>query len=84
MTLRLSDQVRIDIPDELDPDFCYHGEHGIIIDITQAMCECGYGEVYRVVLEDRDLVIDLHPWDVRPPLLDSGHEKKGSHVSERT
>ncbi len=67
MTLRLADRVRIDIPDETDPDFQFHGEHGIITDIANKPCPCGYGVLYRVVLETQDLALDLHPWDIRPP-----------------
>ena len=32
----IGDRVRIDIPDETDPDHCrYHGEHGQITDILE-------------------------------------------------
>lgn len=68
MTLRLGDRVRIDIPDELDPDFEFHGEHAIVTDIDHTRCSCGCAVLYRVVLEDHDFGIDMHPWDLRPPI----------------
>lgn len=68
MELRLGDRVRISIPDETDPDFEFHGEHAIIIDIKRDECPCGYGMIIRAALEDRDLTLDVHPWDVRPPI----------------
>lgn len=72
MDFQLGDQVRVDIPDESDPDFEFHGDHGIIIDIVEKMCECGYGKMYCVVLADRDLTLELHPWDVRAPFTPVG------------
>lgn len=68
MVLRLGDRVRVDIPDESDPYHEYHGEHGIVINIVDTVYACGYGETYRVVFEERDLGIDMHPWDVRLPI----------------
>lgn len=68
MTLTLSDRVRIDIPNELDPDFNLHGEHAIILDNDPGRCTCGCDVLYEVALETRDLFTDMHPWDLRPPI----------------
>lgn len=68
MVLDLADRVRIDIPDETDPDHQFHGEHEIIIAIANKSCPCGYGVLYRVALETHDIALDLHPWDLRPPI----------------
>lgn len=79
MNFQLGDQVRIDIPNESDPDFDFHGEHRIVIDLVEKTCECGYGKMYRVVLADRDITLDLHPWDVRAPftpLVPASHLQK--------
>ncbi len=57
---RLADRVRIDIPDETDPDFEYHGEHGMILSRESG--------VYKVALEDYSIVMEVTPAEVRPPL----------------
>ena len=56
---RLADRVRIDIPDETDADFNYHGEHGMILS-RQA-------EVYEVALDDSNIVLEVTEEEVRPP-----------------
>ncbi|TYT60861.1 hypothetical protein [Natrialba swarupiae] len=61
---RLGDRVRIDIPDELDPDFEWHGEHGLVIGIHEDVS----GRFYTVGLERYCIVIDAHLRDLRPPL----------------
>jgi hypothetical protein len=68
MTLKLGDRVRIDIPDELDPDFNLHGEHAIILDNDPGRCTCGFKVLYEVALETQALSIEMHPWDLRPPI----------------
>lgn len=70
---RKGDRVRIDIPDETDPDFRWHGEHGVIIDILydDAGLETGDDRdsvLYRVGLEDHEITIDARWRDLRPPL----------------
>ena len=56
----LADRVRIDIPDETDIDFEYHGEHGMILSRQDG--------VYKVALEDYSIVMEVTPAEVRPPL----------------
>ncbi|KYH24505.1 hypothetical protein HAPAU_34880 [Halalkalicoccus paucihalophilus] len=68
MTLKLGDRVRIDIPDELDPDFNLHGEHPIVLDNDPSRCTCGCEVLYKVALETQALSIEMHPWDLRPPI----------------
>ena len=58
----LADRVRIDIPDETDDDFRFHGEHGMILSR-----EAG---VYKVALDGGDIVMEVTPREVRPPLFD--------------
>lgn len=70
--LSLGGRVRIDIPDEDDPDFQWHGEHGVIVDIIEDDTELATGDdrdsvVYRVVLDDHDITIDARWRDLRPP-----------------
>jgi ribosomal protein L21E len=70
------DRVRIDIPDEADPDHeRLHGTHGHIV----AVFEDDAGRVtnderdtvlYRVELDSGETV-DVRHHDVRPPLKDS-------------
>lgn len=68
MTLRLGDRARIDIPNELDPDFDLHGEHIIVLAVDSDRCSCGCEVLYEAALEERELVVDVHPWDLRPPI----------------
>lgn len=68
MTLRLGDRARLDIPDELDPDFELHGEHVIVLDVDPDRCSCGCEVSYEVALEEQDIIINVHPWDLRPPI----------------
>jgi len=55
----LADRVRIDIPDETDSDFRFHGEHGMILS-----CEFG---VYDVALDDSNVILEVTEDEVRPP-----------------
>ncbi|WP_323677687.1 hypothetical protein [Halorubellus sp. PRR65] len=66
------DRVRLDIPDETDPDHAYHGKHGEIIELLEddAGLETGDkadGIIYRVRLDD-DTVLDFRAHDLRPPI----------------
>jgi len=56
----LADRVRIDIPDETDPDFEYHGEHGMILSRDAG--------VYEVALEDHNILMEVTEDEIRPPL----------------
>ena len=60
---RLGDRIRIDIPDETDPDFEFHAEHGIVINIA----ETGRGRVYKVGLEHVPITMEVTPREIRPP-----------------
>jgi ribosomal protein L21E len=66
------DRVRVDITDETDPDFEWHGQHGEVIDVF----EDDAGEVtgndrdsrlYRIDLDGYDHTLDLRHRDLRPP-----------------
>lgn len=59
--------MRVDIPDETDPDFEFHGEHGAIIDITDQIGLLGPERRYRLALDDRDVVLEVEGWGLRPP-----------------
>jgi ribosomal protein L21E len=66
------DRVRIDIPDETDPDHTlYHGEHGTVVASLADEAEEITGDerdsiLYRVEL-DSDEMIDFRGRDLRPP-----------------
>jgi len=60
--LHLADRVRIDIPDETDRDFEYHGEHGLVLSRQDG--------IYKVALDEHDIVIEVTSREVRPPLFD--------------
>lgn len=64
MLFRLGDRVRIDIPDELDPDFRFHGSHGVVI----GRYVDSVGILYHVGLEDYCVTMDVRRWNLRPPL----------------
>jgi hypothetical protein len=57
---RLADRVRIDIPDENDVNFEYHGEHGMVLSRRDG--------VYEVALDDSNIVLEVTAEEVRPPL----------------
>jgi len=67
------DRVRVDIPDERDPDFRrYHGKHGKITDIlTDDASEMTQDErssdLYRVEFESGE-TMDFRSHDLRAPL----------------
>jgi hypothetical protein len=70
------DAVRIDIPDETDPDYQeYHGEHGQVVavlsdDAASLTDDERDSQLYRVALESGETV-DFRWRDLRPPLDDS-------------
>ena len=67
------DTVRIDIPDETDPDHDqYHGEHGQIIDVVKGEITTITGEQieetrYRIQLSDGE-ELELPAHAIRPPI----------------
>ena len=50
----------------MDPDFEFHAEHGIVIDVT----ETHRGLAYRVGLEQMPIVMDVTSEEVRPPIIE--------------
>ena len=66
------DRVRVDIPDETDPDHeRYHGEHGTVITVLEDDAGRTTGDerdslLFRVELEDGG-VEDFRWRDLRPP-----------------
>ena len=65
------DRVRIDIPDEADPDHRYHGEHGEVVAVTRNDVRLSTGDgrdssLYRVRLASGQEV-DFWWRDLRPP-----------------
>lgn len=68
-----SDRVRIDIPDEADPDYdIYHGKHGQVIDIFSDEAGLVTGDesdsiIYRIEFEDSTWA-DFRSRDLRPPI----------------
>lgn len=75
MTQRFTsgDRVRVDIPDETDPDHNqYHGRHGAVIRVFKddAAAETGDerdAHIYRVSFDDGGTA-DFRWRDLRPPL----------------
>ena len=65
--------VRIDIPDETDPDHdAYHGEHGQVIEIVEGEITTITGEQveeirYRIRLRDGE-ELELPAYSIRPPI----------------
>lgn len=69
-------RVRIDIPDETDPDHDLHASHGVVSNVLDddAGLETGDprdGVLYRVRIKD-GRAVDLRAWDIRPPFDDKG------------
>ena len=67
----VGDRVRIDIPDETDPDFTYHRQHGTVAAVMEDSAAEVTGDerdgiIYRVRLESGE-EIDVRWRDVRPP-----------------
>ncbi|SEL20226.1 hypothetical protein [Haloferax larsenii] len=67
------DRVRIDIPDESDPDFDrYHGTHGVVEDVMDDNAGTVTGndrdsKIFRVKLDSGE-TIDFRWRDLRPPV----------------
>lgn len=61
---QLGDRVRIDIPDETDTDYQFHGEHGVVINVETVV-------VYSVALDDQPVVLDAYDSDIRPSISDA-------------
>jgi hypothetical protein len=70
----VGDRVRIDIPDETDPDHNLHGTHGKVEEIIEDDAGQKTGDprdsdLYRVALETGEEV-DVRWQDIRPPFED--------------
>lgn len=69
------DRVRVDIPDEADPDHDpYHGVHGRVVKVVSDAAGSMSGDtrdsrLYRVALET-DEKVDFRWRDLRPPIDD--------------
>ena len=76
MQVSLGAYMRVDIPDETDPDFEFHGEHGVIIDRTEqaGMFESGWR--YRIALDTSEVVLEVEHWELRPPLQAPPRQEK--------
>lgn len=69
---RKGERIRVDIPDETDPNHHYPGEHGTVV---ETISDDAGGEtsaprdsrLYRVELESGE-VLDFRGWYLRPPL----------------
>jgi hypothetical protein len=70
------DRVRIDIPDETDPDHqAYHGEHGRIVavlsdDVDSLTADERDAQLYRVAFDSGETT-DFRWRDLRPPIDDT-------------
>lgn len=72
--LEEGDRVRIDIPDETDPDYRLHGEHGKVVELLnddagELTGDSRDSQLYRVELESGQMV-DLRWRSLRPPIED--------------
>jgi len=72
MDLEVGNRVRIDIPDETDPDHVHHGKHGsvkqvISDDAGQVTGKEEDSKIIRVELENGE-TLDFRPIDLRPPI----------------
>ena len=69
----VGDRVRIDLPDETDPDHDrYHGEHGQIVDTFEDDASTLTGDdrdsiIYRVQFSNGE-ELDLRHQAIRPPM----------------
>lgn len=66
--------MRIDIPDETDPDYRLHGEHGKVVELLnddagELTGDSRDSQLYRVELESGQMV-DLRWRSLRPPIED--------------
>lgn len=65
------DRVRVDIPDESDPDFAYHGEEGEIVEIIEddAGFETGDERDSYIFVVELDAEVGHFRWrDLRPAM----------------
>jgi ribosomal protein L21E len=71
------DRVRVDIPDETDPDHeAYHGVHGRVVtvltdDAGEVTGETVDSRLYRIELDTGE-GMDFRRRDLRPPITGSG------------
>jgi hypothetical protein len=68
---KVGDEVRVDIPDETDPDFRLHREPGTIVEVIEDDAGLETGDerdsvLYRVELADREELVDVRWRDLRP------------------
>jgi ribosomal protein L21E len=69
----VGDRVRVDLPDETDPDHDrYHGEHGRIVDVFEDDASTLTGDdrdsiIYRVQFSNGE-ELDLRYQAIRPPI----------------
>jgi len=68
-------RVRIDIPDETDPDHELHGEHDTIVDVIRDDAGKSTGSeqndnLYRIELDSKQRRVDVRSRDLRPPIDD--------------
>lgn len=69
----VGDRVRVDIPDETDPDHDqYHGEHGKVVEILEDEAGTLTGDdrdsvIYRVQFSTGE-ELDLRHQSIRPPI----------------
>ena len=69
----VGDRVRVDIPDETDPDHDqYHGEHGEVVEILEDEAGTLTGDdrdsiIYRVQFSTGE-ELDLRHQSIRPPI----------------
>jgi hypothetical protein len=72
------DRVRVDIPDETDPDYqVYHGEHGRVVavlsdDADSLTADKRDAQLYRVAFGSGKTA-DFRWRDLRPPVDDSSN-----------
>lgn len=69
----VGDRVRIDIPDETDPDHRFHGSHGNVVDVIDddAGIETGQSQdsrIFRVEFDESATIQDFRRRDLRPPI----------------
>jgi ribosomal protein L21E len=70
----VGNRVRIDIPEETDPDHQrYHSMHGEIIEIYEDSIDEVTGDdrdsrIYRVILDGVETPVDFRWRDLRPPI----------------
>ena len=69
------DRVRVDIPDETDPDFEWHGKHGTVVELLEDDAkkltgDAADGRIYRIDLEHEETQLDLRQQDLRAPFVE--------------